>query len=103
MQEKIVVEERRVDELQGVPASMRRIKDDIADLDRRIGTSKAYIQEQKFDERVTEKLTKARLLEIKRDDLNAEMRSLSLQADSRAKLDVNRTSLRNKIKDVGAQ
>lgn len=54
----------------------------------------------KFDEQLSEKESKLRSMEATRDTLNNEFRTLSLQADSRAKLDLHRASLKTKSNEV---
>ncbi|KAH8104626.1 AAA domain-containing protein [Cristinia sonorae] len=103
LQARITQEEEKVDNLQNAPAALRRIQDDLADTDKRIGSSKAFIKEQNYDDRLSEKTTKIRHLEIQRDALTEEMRGLSLQADSRVRLDVNRTTLKSKTNQLDVQ
>ena len=49
-----------------------------------------------YDEKIAEKSSKARALEDQREHLNAEIRTLSLQADSRARLDIKRAEMKSK-------
>ncbi|THH27305.1 hypothetical protein EUX98_g6880 [Antrodiella citrinella] len=76
--------------------AIRQNADDMVAKEQRIGRSKAYIVEQKYDDAVTEKTTKIRLLEIRKGDLTDELRLIHQQAGSRAKLDVNQTTLKAK-------
>ena len=53
-----------------------------------------------YDERIAEKVARARTMEDRRDELNAEIRSLSLQADSRARFDIKRSEVKSKLVDI---
>lgn len=66
------------------------------DKKRRADSLKGEIQEANYDGRINEKTTKSRNLEATRDQLSQEMKTLSLQMDSRAKLDLKRIELKNK-------
>jgi DNA repair protein RAD50 len=54
----------------------------------------------KYEERLTERTAMARRMEDQRDQLNAEVRSLSLRADSRARLDLKRAEFKSKSTDL---
>ena len=58
------------------------------------------MKDANFDERISEKSSKARALEDRREDLNGEIRTLSLQADSRARLDIKRAEMKSKQNEV---
>lgn len=53
-----------------------------------------------YEAKLTEKTSKSRRLEEQRDELNSEIRKLSLQADSRARLDLKRAEVKTKNADV---
>lgn len=67
---------------------------------RRIETTRSDLRTASFDSHLSELNSKARGMEMKRDELTAEIRSLSLQADARAKLDLKRTELKSKTNEV---
>lgn len=67
---------------------------------RRLEKAKEDIKGSNYDERISEKTTKSRSIEDQRDDLNNELRSLNLQADSRAKLDLKRDELKSKSNEI---
>jgi DNA repair protein RAD50 len=62
----------------------------------RLEKLRADLRTAAYEERAAEKQAAGRALEDRRDSLSAELRTLSLQADSRARLDIKRTELRNK-------
>lgn len=66
----------------------------------RLEKIKTIFKETNYDRRLQEKTSKAKDLEIKRDQLTAEVTTLSLQADTRAKLDIKRAELKTKSADV---
>ncbi|TCD70142.1 DNA repair protein rad50 [Steccherinum ochraceum] len=103
LQGKVAQEEEKAEDLQNVPTHLRKVQDDISDLEKRIETSRGFITTQKWDEKLSQKQAKARDLERTRDELTTEMRSLTAQADSRARLDVSRTSLQIKSKEVDSK
>lgn len=65
---------------------LERIKDDI--------------RSAKYDSRLAEKTDKTKSLEDKREELNAEIRTLSLQADARARLDLKRGEVKSKTSEI---
>ncbi|THH19195.1 hypothetical protein EW146_g1924 [Bondarzewia mesenterica] len=75
----------------------------LADIDgkrARIEKSQAELVTVKYDERFSELVNRSRALEDKRDSLNDELRTLSLQAESRAKLDLKQSELKSKSSDL---
>jgi len=86
--------------MQGLSSELRTLAGDIEEKKLRVEKIKADIQTGKFDEHLSEKATKARSMEDQRDTLNTELRSLSLQADSRARLDLKRAEMRSKTSDT---
>lgn len=69
---------------------------DIEEKTARLNKIKADMKVAEYDEKLSAKTTRSRNLEDKRDEMNAELRSLSLQADSRAKLDLKRAEAKSK-------
>ena len=100
MQTSLSDAEREVDAAQTLPAKLKTIQSEIDDKERRLETSKNELLSAKFDEQLAEKEAKLRSMEATRDTLNNEFRTLSLQADSRAKLDLHRASLKSKTSEV---
>ena len=65
---------------------MKRIRDDI--------------QSSNFDERLSELGAKTHTLEAERLELDKEINTLSLQADTRARLDLKRDAVRTKTSEI---
>ena len=92
--------ETKIDESQTLPAELRTIQTDITDKRSRLEVLRGEARSARFDERLAERVAQARALEAKRDALNGEIRALSLQADTRARLDLKRAEVRNKRAEV---
>lgn len=92
--------ETKIDESQTLPAELRTIQTDITDKRARLEVLRGEARAARFDERLAERVAQARTLEAKRDALNGEIRALSLQADTRARLDLKRAEVRNKRAEV---
>jgi len=86
--------------MQGLASELRTLAGDIEEKKSRLEKIKEDIKAGNFDERLGEKAAKARSMEDQRDALNTELRSLSLQADSRARLDLKRAEMRSKTLDT---
>lgn len=92
--------ESSVDTMQSLASEIRTLAGDIEEKKLRVEKIKADIQSGNFDERLNVKAAKARSMEDQRDTLNTELRGLSLQAESRARLDLKRAEVRSKISDT---
>lgn len=79
---------------------IRTLHGDMEEKRRRLDKAKEDIKASNYDERIAEKTSKARSVEDQRDDLNNELRSLNLQADSRAKLDLKRDEQKSKSNEM---
>ncbi len=62
----------------------------------RLDKLKASIASAKYDVRLVEFTKTARALEDRREELNSELQSLTLQADTRARLDLKRAEVKTK-------
>ncbi|KAL4080977.1 P-loop containing nucleoside triphosphate hydrolase protein [Scleroderma citrinum] len=82
--------------MQGLTSDLRTLIGDIEEKKARLEKIKGEMKSANFDEQLSERAAKARNLEDKRDVLNTELRSLSLQADVRARLDLKRAEMRSK-------
>ena len=60
------------------------------------------IKTASYDESIRDITNQTRVLEDKRDVLNMDLRNLSLQADTRAKLDINRAEIKKRSQDIEA-
>lgn len=103
LQSNISDAEEKLDMLQNAGALLRANQDDIEDKKRRIESSNSQLKEQNFEGRLSEKNARVRQLESKRDEFTEQMRALSLQADSRARIEVNRASLQSKTSQMNSQ
>ncbi|OJA09417.1 hypothetical protein AZE42_03080 [Rhizopogon vesiculosus] len=92
--------ESSVETMQGLASELRTLAGDIEEKKMRLEKVKADIKAGNFDERLSERAAKARSMEDQRDTLNTELRGLSLQADSRARLDLKRAEMRSKTSDT---
>lgn len=96
----IIKAEASVDTMQGFASELRTLAGDIEEKKLRLEKIKADMQSGNFDERLNAKAAKARSMEDERDTLNMELRGLSLQAESRARLDLKRAEMRSKTSDT---
>lgn len=86
--------------MDGLASELRTLVGDIEEKRLRLEKFKSDIKAANFDERLSERAVKARSLDDRRDALNTELRSLSLQADARARLDLKRAEMRNKKTEI---
>ncbi|KAG2126539.1 P-loop containing nucleoside triphosphate hydrolase protein [Suillus clintonianus] len=92
--------ESSVDTMQGLASELRTLAGDIEEKKLRLEKIKADMQSGNFDERLNAKAARARNMEDQRDTLNLELRGLSMQADSRARLDLKRAEVKSKTSDT---
>jgi DNA repair protein RAD50 len=83
-----------------LPGELRTLQADIENKNARLEKIKSEIKSANFDERLSEKVSKAKMLDDKRDQLTAEFRTLSMQSDTRIRLGVKATELKAKLADV---
>lgn len=100
MQTKISDAEREVDAARLLTSRLADLSADIEEKRRRLEKAREDLRNASFDEKIAEKNSKGRQLDLRRDELNAELRSLSLQADSRAKLDLHRAQVKTKDAEI---
>lgn len=86
--------------MQGLASELRTLAGDIEEKKLRLEKVKRDIKEANFEERLSERVSKARMMEDKRDSLNAELRGLSLQADARARLELKRSEVKSRTLEV---
>lgn len=79
---------------------MRSLQADIEEKERRIASIKEEIKAGNFEQRLGEMHAKSRNMESRRDELTAEIRTLSLQADARARLDLKRAEVKSKTAET---
>ncbi|RPD62360.1 hypothetical protein L227DRAFT_34009 [Lentinus tigrinus ALCF2SS1-6] len=100
LQSKIGSAEREVDAARVLTSRLAELKADIEEKRRRLDRARQEITSAGFDKKITEKNQAGLALEQRRDSLNTELRALSLQADSRAKLDLQRGQMRAKESEI---
>ncbi|KAH0832358.1 P-loop containing nucleoside triphosphate hydrolase protein [Lanmaoa asiatica] len=99
-QEAVSKAEVAVETMQGLASELRTLSGDIEEKNLRLEKVKRDIKEANFEERLSIRASRAREMEDKRDILNAELRGLSLQADTRARLDLKRSEVRSRTLEV---
>lgn len=93
--------ERQLEDEQTIKSEMTLLQGDIEEKKSRLSKLKSDLSEANFDSRLQEKTEKAKRMEETREQLNMELRTLSLQADSRARLDVKRAEAKSKTNEAG--
>lgn len=81
-------------------SELHTLTGDIEEKKSRLEKVKNDMQAAKYESKLAEKTAKARSFEDRRDQLNMEIRSLALQSDSRARLNLKREELKTKTADV---
>ncbi|KAJ3521830.1 hypothetical protein NMY22_g12151 [Coprinellus aureogranulatus] len=92
--------ERQLDAQSGLEITLRQTQEEIKDKRSRVDKVKSDISEGRHDEKIQQKAEQARRLEDKRESLLEESRVLSMQADSRAKLDLKRAEIKAKNAEI---
>jgi len=99
-QRKITDTEKKLDASEILSSELATLTGEIKERKTLLEKVKNDIQSSEYESKLTEKNSNARNLEDRRDQLNRELHSVSLQADSMARLDLKRTELRTKTADV---
>jgi len=92
--------ERKVENQQSLPSQLKSLQADIEEKKTRLTKIKNEMGSAKYDAQLADRTEKAKVMEERREALNTEIRTLSLQADSRAKLDLKRGEVRSKNKEI---
>ncbi|KZT23428.1 P-loop containing nucleoside triphosphate hydrolase protein [Neolentinus lepideus HHB14362 ss-1] len=100
LQTNIARNESQLDASQTINAELRNLATDMEERKARLEKVKAEIKSSNYDERIAEKTAKIRSMEEQKDALNQDLRSLSLQADMRARLDIKRAEQKSKAAEV---
>jgi DNA repair protein RAD50 len=85
---------------QTLPGELRTLRTDMEEKQARLEKLKSDSKGGNYEERLAERSLMARKMEDRRDELSAEFRMLSVQADARIKLDVKAAELKTKIAEV---
>ena len=99
-QTRLTEAEAEVDRAGALTSQLRSLQADIEDKERRIASLKDELKAGEFEPRLAEMHARSRSMELRRDELTAEIRTLSLQADARARLDLKRAEVRSKSAEV---
>lgn len=89
-----------MDRAGALASQLRSLQVDIEEKERRIESIKEEIKAGSFEQRLGDMHAKSRNMESRRDELTAEIRTLSLQADARARLDLKRTEVKSKTAEM---
>ncbi|KAH9854720.1 hypothetical protein C2E23DRAFT_726150 [Lenzites betulinus] len=100
LQSKISDAERDIDAARLLTSRLADLNADIEEKRRRLEKAREDLRNANFEDKIAEKTSKSRSLDLRRDELNSELRSLSLQADSRAKLDLHRVQVKTKEAEI---
>ncbi|GLB38321.1 putative repair protein [Lyophyllum shimeji] len=92
--------ERTLENQIGLPSHLASLRGDIEEKRARLKKTQTDMGDAQYELRLTEMTGKAKTLEDKRDQLNAEIRALSLQADVRAKLNLAREDIKTKNAEI---
>ena len=92
--------ERTLENQLDLSSQLQSLQSDIEDKKARLTKTKTEIAAAQYESKLNEKMTKGKMLEETREQLNTEIRTLSLQADSRAKLNLARSDMKNKKGEI---
>lgn len=76
------------------------LKGDIDEKRNRLAKAQEEFKSAGFEEKIREAMSQSSKLNDRRDELNEELRTLSLQADSRAKLDLQRAQMKTRTGEI---
>ena len=96
LQNSIAECENLVDGNNALETEIRINGDDLADKRTRLEKLRAEFRGARYEESASSMAQEIQKLEVERESLNAEQSRLSLQADDRAKLDLNKADLKKK-------
>ena len=99
-QASITRDEATLDDMQDIPAQLASVDSEIEDKAEKLKKLREQIKTAAYDKQIEEKAREARLLDDQRNEASREFRFLSSQAEIRAKLQLKRTELQSKTKEV---
>jgi DNA repair protein RAD50 len=88
--------EAKLDALQNLTYKQRSLNSTMKEKRALLENAQSELNDLNYDLVMAEKMAKSRELELRREELNREITSLSLQADSRARLDLKRREKQSK-------
>ncbi|KAH9480437.1 DNA repair protein RAD50 [Psilocybe cubensis] len=92
--------ERTLGNMEDLPTKMRVLQANLHDKTSRLQTAKSTMDSSNFEARMAELADGRRRLEDERDKLNNELQGLTLQAESRAKLELKRGEINTKTVEI---
>ncbi|KAJ6613278.1 P-loop containing nucleoside triphosphate hydrolase protein [Mycena sp. CBHHK59/15] len=98
----IVASEQQLEAAQNLPAELRTLTGDIEEKQARLAKIRSEIAAAKYDERLEGKTASTKALEDRRDVLNSEFKALNMQADVRAKLELQRSDAKSKTSEIAS-
>ncbi|KAJ7175865.1 P-loop containing nucleoside triphosphate hydrolase protein [Mycena filopes] len=96
----ISLAERELDATQNLPSELATLTGDIDEKRSRLSKVQAEIVAAEYDQRLAEKTASTKELEERRDVLNSEFKTLNMQSDSRARLDIQRTDVKTRTAEI---
>ena len=99
-QASITRDEATLDDMQDIPAQLATVDSEIEDKTEKLKKLRDQIKTAAYDKQIEEKAREARLLDDQRNEASREFRFLSSQAEIRAKLQLKRTEVQSKTKEV---
>lgn len=100
LRKSITTDEARLDEAGTLATDLRRVSADVEEKRSKVALMKAELEGHGFDKQLEEKTRAIRRLEDERERISTELTSISLQADTRAKLDLKREESRRKDREI---
>jgi len=100
LRKSITADEGALDEAGTVATDLRRVSADVEEKKTKVAIMKTELERYGFDKQLEEKTRANRRLEDERERMSTELTSISLQADTRAKLDLKREESRRKDRDT---
>ncbi|KAI5117920.1 hypothetical protein M0805_001999 [Coniferiporia weirii] len=100
LQKSIAESESIISRNRSLPRELSILQVDMQEKSTRIERLKDEIKNFMYDAKIRDISTKSRVLEEQRENLNVELKNLSLQSDARAKLDIKRADLKRKMQDM---
>lgn len=99
-QTSIVDAEHTLENQINISSKLQAIQDDMEEKRARLTKIKTDMGAAQYDIRLNEKVGRGKVLEEKREELNAEITTLSLQSDVRAKMNMARVDIKTKNGEI---
>ncbi|KNZ73056.1 DNA repair protein RAD50 [Termitomyces sp. J132] len=99
-QKTIKKDERKLENLITIPSQLKTLQDDMDEKRARLTKHKTDMSTAQYDVKLTEVLSKVKVLEDRRELLNNELRTLGLQSDVRAKLNLAKEDIKTKGAEI---